>query len=55
MIGELETVGLSWKLMDKEQEDLQSVTPQDIQKAANIYFTRERLSVAHVLPEEKAK
>ncbi|AVB18261.1 peptidase M16 [Pseudomonas avellanae] len=55
MIGELETVGLSWKLMDKELEDLQSVTPQDIQKAANTYFTRERLSVAHVLPEEKAK
>ncbi|RMP57087.1 M16 family peptidase [Pseudomonas syringae pv. atrofaciens] len=55
MIGELETVGLSWKLMDNELEALQSVTPQDIQKAANTYFTRERLSVAHVLPEEKAK
>ena len=40
MIGELETVGLSWKLMDGELEALQSVTPQDIQKAANTYFTR---------------
>ncbi|QXI28222.1 M16 family metallopeptidase [Pseudomonas vanderleydeniana] len=51
-IGQLETVGLSWKLMDSELADLQSVTPEDIQKAARTYFTRERLSVAHVLPEE---
>ena len=53
-IGQLETVGLSWKLMDTELAELQSVTPQDIQKAAQLYFTRSRLSVAHVLPEEKA-
>ncbi|MEB0054606.1 pitrilysin family protein, partial [Pseudomonas sp. FG1] len=53
-IGSLETVGLSWKLMDTELADLQSVTPDDIQKAARTYFTRERLSVAHVLPEETA-
>ncbi|MGN7440198.1 M16 family metallopeptidase [Pseudomonas lactis] len=53
-IGSLETVGLSWKLMDTELADLQSVTPEDIQKAARTYFTRERLSVAHVLPEETA-
>jgi zinc protease len=54
MIGQLETVGLSWKLMDDELAALQSVTPADIQKAARAYFIRERLSVAHVLPEEKA-
>jgi len=54
-IGMLETVGLSWKMMDTELSDLQSVTPQDIQKAARTYFTRERLSVAHVLPEENAQ
>ena len=51
-IGQLETVGLSWKLMDTELADLESVTPQDIQNAAKKYFTRERLSVAHVLPME---
>jgi zinc protease len=33
-IGQLETVGLSWKLMDTELADLESVTPQDIQNAA---------------------
>ncbi|NWB99357.1 insulinase family protein [Pseudomonas gingeri] len=54
-IGILETVGLSWKMMDTELSDLQSVTPQDIQNAARTYFTRERLSVAHVLPEESAQ
>ncbi|KIU54120.1 MULTISPECIES: pitrilysin family protein [Pseudomonas] len=53
-IGQLETVGLSWKLIDKELDELKSVTPADIQSAARTYFTRERLSVAHVLPEEQA-
>ncbi|MFK0086009.1 M16 family metallopeptidase [Pseudomonas sp. NPDC090755] len=53
-IGMLETVGLSWKLIDSELDELKSVIPADIQKAARTYFTRERLSVAHVLPEETA-
>lgn len=51
-IGMLETVGLSWQLMDEELDALEAVTPEDIQQAARTYFTRSRLSVAHVLPEE---
>ena len=51
-IGQLETVGLSWQLMDGELAELSAVTPSDIQQAAQIYFTRERLSVAHILPED---
>lgn len=51
-IGMLETVGLSWRLMDEELSALEAVTPEDIQQAARTYFTRSRLSVAHVLPEE---
>jgi len=51
-IGQLESVGLSWRLMDEELEALQAVTAADIQQAARTYFTRSRLSVAHVLPEE---
>ncbi|AJE23138.1 pitrilysin family protein [Azotobacter chroococcum] len=51
-IGQLETVGLSWQLIDEELAALESVTPQDIQDAARRYFTRSRLTVAHVLPEE---
>ncbi|WP_122520948.1 M16 family metallopeptidase [Pseudomonas viridiflava] len=54
-LGKLETAGLSWKLMEDELESLQNVTPQDIQNAASTYFIRERLSIAHVLPEEKAQ
>ncbi|MFD2640656.1 M16 family metallopeptidase [Pseudomonas japonica] len=54
-IGQLETVGLSWKLIDNELDELKNVTPADIQNAARTYFVRERLSVAHVLPEEQAK
>ncbi|MFQ7900103.1 M16 family metallopeptidase [Stutzerimonas degradans] len=53
-IGQLETVGLSWRLMDDELAALEAVTPEDIQQAARTYFTPTRLSVAHVLPEESA-
>jgi len=53
-MGMLETVGLSWQLMDRELEDLKGVTAQDIQNAARTYFSRDRLSIAHVLPEEAA-
>lgn len=51
-IGQLETVGLSWQLMDGELAELSAVTPSDIQQAARTYFTHERLSVAHILPED---
>ncbi|UTW06194.1 M16 family metallopeptidase [Pseudomonas benzenivorans] len=51
-IGQLETVGLSWQLIDQELAELEAVTPADIQSAARTFFTRDRLSVAHVLPEE---
>ena len=53
-IGQLETVGLSWKLMDQDLAALEAVTPADIQKAARTYFTPTRLSVAYILPEKKA-
>lgn len=51
-IGQLESVGLHWQLMDADLAALQAVTPADIQAAAKTYFTRSRLSVAHVLPED---
>lgn len=51
-IGQLETVGLSWQLIDQELAALEAVTPADIQNAATTFFVRDRLSVAHVLPEE---
>ncbi len=51
-IGQLETVGLSWHLMDDELAELSAVTPADIQQAARTYFTRDRVSVTHILPED---
>lgn len=52
-IGMLEAVNLPWQLADKELAELEAVTPKDIQMAAQKYFTPNRLTVAHVLPEEK--
>lgn len=51
-IGMLESVGLSWTLVDNELQELNAITPEDIQKVAKKYFTRDRLTTAHVLPEE---
>ena len=51
-IGALETVGLSWTLMDQDLAALEAVTPADIQQAAQTFFTPSRLAVAHILPEK---
>ena len=51
-LGGLESVGLSWTLEEQEEEQLKAVTPQDIQHAAQTYFTHERLSVALASPGE---
>ena len=53
-IGQLETVGLSWRLMDQELADLEAVTPEQVQAVARTFFTRSRLSVAQILPEAAA-
>lgn len=53
-LGSLETVGLSWTLMDEDLAALEAVTPADIQRVAQTYFTRSRLTRAHVLPEHEA-
>ena len=49
-LGSLESVGLSWTLEEQGQEQLQAVTPRDIQQAAQTYLTHERLSVALASP-----
>ena len=49
-IGMLETVGLSWQLLDQDLDALKAVTPADIQAAARRLFQRERLTLAQVLP-----
>lgn len=53
-IGQLESVGLSWRLLDQDLAEIEAVTPEDVQQAAQAFFTHSRLSVAEVLPEESA-
>lgn len=54
VIGQLESIGLSWRVMDEELAAISAVTPEDIQQAARTFFTRSRLTTAYVLPLEKA-
>lgn len=51
-IGRLESVGLSWRLLDEELDALRAVSAEDIQAAARRLFQRERLTLAQILPEE---
>ena len=51
-IGQLESVGLSWRLQDKDLAALEAVTPADIQAAAQKFFTPSRLTTAYIHPEE---
>lgn len=51
-IGMLESVGLPWQLADNELDELNQITPEDIQQVAKKYFTRDRVTTAYVLPEE---
>ena len=49
-IGQLESVGLPWTLLDNDIETLQAITPEQISDVARRYLTRERLTRSHVLP-----
>ncbi|HDZ55524.1 MAG TPA: insulinase family protein [Pseudomonas xinjiangensis] len=49
-IGQLESVGLSWTLVDRDVETLKNITPEQISEVARRFFVRERLTRAHVLP-----
>lgn len=51
-LGALESLGLSWRLMEEDSRELNQVTPADIQQVAITYLTRQRLSTAHVLAEK---
>lgn len=53
MIGTLEVNGLSYHLVDQLQQHYEAVTPEDIQRVANIYFNQTNLSNMHILPEQQ--
>jgi len=52
-LAALESIGLSWQLLDEEIAGFKKVTPEDIRQTAEKYLIRERLSTAHVLVEKK--
>mgnify|MGYP001554093678 CR=1 FL=1 len=51
MIGKLEVNGLSFRLIDELPKHYDTVTPQDLQRIANIYFVKENLSSLYLMPE----
>ena len=55
MIGNLEINGLSYRLIDQLPQYFETVTPQDIQRVANIYFVRDNLSTLYLSSENKTQ
>jgi zinc protease len=51
-LGLLESIGLDWQLADQDTDELNKITPLDIQNVAVTYLTRERMSIAQILPEK---
>jgi zinc protease len=51
LLGQFETVGLGWELVDQYVEQLSTVTPEQIQKVARKYLTTENRTVAWLEPE----
>ena len=51
-IGQLESVGLSWRLQDSDLAALEAITPADIQAAAKQFFSKSRLTTVYIHPEE---
>lgn len=55
MIGNLEINGLNYRLIDQLPQHFETVTPQDIQRVANIYFVRDNLSTLYLSSENKTQ
>ena len=50
-MGSLESVGLSWQLMDDYVKNFRAVTPEQIKQVANKYLIDDRLTVAVLDPQ----
>lgn len=55
MIGNLEVNDLNYRLMDELPKHYESVSPQDIQRVANMYFIKDNLSTLYLSPKIQAK
>lgn len=53
-IGGLESVGLSWRLIDQYDDELRKVTPEDVQRVARTYLVPENMTVLELLPKESS-
>ena len=51
VIGQMETVGYSWKLSEKFVDNIKKVTPEQIREVAQKYFKDESLTVGHLDPQ----
>jgi zinc protease len=50
LIGQLETIGLDWRLADAYVDKLKQVTPEQIREVARKYLTEDNLTVAVLEP-----
>jgi len=50
-IGVLETVGLSWKMLDDYVERIRAITPEQIQQVAKKYLIDDNLTIATLIPQ----
>ena len=54
-IGRLESVGLSWKIGEDFVDEINKITPQQVQIAAKEFLTNKRLTIAILQPLETKK
>ena len=50
-LGTLSVLGLDWRLAQQFDDNLEAVTPEQVQQAARGWLVAERSAVAHVIPE----
>ncbi|HEX5679142.1 MAG TPA: pitrilysin family protein [Alcanivorax sp.] len=50
-LGILSVLGLDWRLAQQFDDNLEAVTPEQVQQAARDWLVAERSAVAHVIPE----
>ena len=50
LIGQLESVGLSWQLIEQDAAALEAITPEQISTVARRYLVPERLARGLILP-----
>ena len=50
-LGTLSVLGLDWRLARQFDDNLEAVTPEQVQQAARKWLVAERSAVAHVIPE----